>query len=96
MLHSFKRMVNSRSPPSWCRDHGWPTGDPHLTADRRTAPGDDSKAIPLPELERLWGNRDIPLRERTLWRLLYDSASRAEAVLALDVMADTDPDRRRR
>jgi hypothetical protein len=32
-------------------------------------------------LERVWGNRDIPLRERALWRLLYDSASRAEAVL---------------
>jgi integrase len=46
---------------------------------------DDSKAIPLPQLERLWGNRDIPLRERALWRLLYDSAARAEEVLGLDV-----------
>ena len=39
----------------------------------------DSSALP----------RDIPLRERALWRLLYDSASRAEAVLGLDV---PDPD----
>ena len=48
-------------------------------------PSDDSKAIPLPQLERLWGNRDIPLRERALWRLLYDSAARAEEALGLDV-----------
>ena len=80
-----RHVATVRSFLSWCRDHGWPAGDLHLTADRRTASGDDSKAIPLPELERLWGNRDIPLRERALWRLLYDSASRAEAVLALDV-----------
>ena len=31
------------------------------------------------------GRPEIPLRERALWRLLYDSASRAEAVLGLDV-----------
>jgi integrase len=29
--------------------------------------------------------RDVPLREKTLWRMLYESASRASAVLALDV-----------
>jgi integrase len=70
---------------SWCRDHGWPAGDLYLAADRRTVAADDSKAIPLPQLERLWGNREIPLRERALWRLLYDSAARAEEVLGLDV-----------
>jgi site-specific recombinase XerC len=31
------------------------------------------------------GNRAVPLRERALWRLLYDSAARAEEVLGLDV-----------
>jgi integrase len=33
----------------------------------------------------LWARADIPLRERTLWRLLYDSAARAEEVVGLDV-----------
>ena len=28
---------------------------------------------------------DIPLRERALWRLLYDSGARADEVLGLDV-----------
>ena len=79
-----RHVATVRSFLSWCRDHGWPAGDLRLAADRPVA-ADDSKAIPLPELERLWGNRDIPLRERALWRLLYDSAARAESVLALDV-----------
>jgi site-specific recombinase XerD len=29
--------------------------------------------------------RDAPLREKTLWRMLYESASRAVAVLALNI-----------
>jgi integrase len=70
---------------SWCRRHGWPAGDLELRADRRSVPGDDTKAIPLPELERLWARSDVPLRERALWRLLYDSAARAEEALGLDI-----------
>jgi integrase len=70
---------------SWCRRHGWPAGNLELRADRRAAPDDDTRAIPLPELERLWARADIPLRERALWRLLYDSAARAEEALGLDV-----------
>ena len=56
-----------------------------LRADRRARPEDDTRAIPLPELERPWSRTDIPLRERALWRLLYDSAVRAEEALGLDV-----------
>ena len=82
-----RHVATVRSFTSWCRGHGWPVGDLQLTADRRAVPADDSKAIPLPELERLWSRRDIPLRERALWRLLYDSAARAEEVLGLDVPA---------
>ena len=70
---------------SWCRRHGWPAGNLQLRADRRAAPNDDTRAIPRPELERLWARADIALRERALWRLLYDSAARAEEALGLDV-----------
>ena len=47
---------------------------------RLTGSEDDTRAIPLPELDRLWARTDIPLRERALWRLLYDSAARADGV----------------
>jgi len=33
----------------------------------------------------VWTRADIPLRERALWRLLYDTAARAGEFLALDV-----------
>jgi integrase/recombinase XerC/integrase/recombinase XerD len=37
---------------------------------------------------------DIPLRERTLWRLLYETAARPAEVLALDVEDLDLPNRR--
>lgn len=46
---------------------------------------DETKAIDPEELQHLWDPDAVALRERTLWRLLYESSSRAEAVLALDV-----------
>jgi hypothetical protein len=39
------------------------------------------RAIPRPELERQCAGSDIPPRGRALWRLLYDSAARADEVL---------------
>jgi integrase len=46
---------------------------------------DHTRSIPLASLERLWERRDIDLRERTLWRLLYETAARADEVLRLKV-----------
>jgi site-specific recombinase XerD len=80
-----RQVATVRSWLSWCRRHGWPVGDLTLRADRRTVPDDTTRVIALPVLERLWSRQDIPLRERALWRLLYDSAARAEEALALNV-----------
>jgi integrase len=33
----------------------------------------------------LFARRDLARRERTLWRLLYETAARADELLALDV-----------
>jgi integrase/recombinase XerD len=43
------------------------------------------RALTRAQLERLFARRDLPLRERTLWRLLYETAARANELLALDV-----------
>jgi integrase len=45
-------------------------------------------------IDRICTRRDIPLRERLLWRMLYETASRATAVLELNV-EDCDFDNRR-
>ena len=52
------------------------------------------RALTRGQLERLFGRRDLPLRERNLWRLLYETAARANELLALDV-ADLDLANRR-
>jgi site-specific recombinase XerD len=80
-----RHLATTGSFLAWCRRHGWPAGNLTLRVDRRPTGEDETRAIPLPDLERLWARSDIPLRERALWRLLYDSAARAEEVLGLDV-----------
>jgi integrase len=59
--------------------------DGDLELQRRAEKQDHTRSIPLASLERLWERRDIDLRERTLWRLLYETAARADEVLRLDV-----------
>jgi integrase len=58
-------------------------GDVEL--QRRAEKHDHTRSIPSASLERLWERRDIDLRERTLWRMLYETAARADEVLRLDV-----------
>lgn len=80
-----RNVATVRSFLAWCRRHGWPVGDLALRVDRRPVPDDDTKVIPLAELERLWSRADVPVRERAFWRLCYDTAGRAEEILGLDV-----------
>jgi len=83
-----------RSFFAYCARQRWIVEDPSEALERRRVPEDETKAIPHTELEKLWGRRDVPLRERTLWRLLYETAGRAQEILELDV-ADVDlPNRR--
>ena len=59
--------------------------DPTEAIERRRVSIDETKAVPLEALEALWGRRDVALREKALWRLLYETAARAAEVLNLDV-----------
>jgi len=52
---------------------------------RRKETQDNTRSIPIAQLERLWERQTLPLRERTLWRMLYETAARAEEVLSLNV-----------
>jgi integrase len=58
--------------------------DPSPVLDRRREPEDQARWLPRHELERLWARRDIPLREKAFWRLLYETAARASEILRLD------------
>ncbi|MFF0862007.1 tyrosine-type recombinase/integrase [Nonomuraea sp. NPDC003560] len=51
----------------------------------RKTPQRGDRAIPAVRLEKLFTDDRHPLRERVLWRLLYETAARAEEILPLDV-----------
>lgn len=61
---------------------------------RRKAARRGDHAIPAARLEKLFTDDRHPLRERTLWRLLYETAARAEEILCLNV-EDRDVEYRR-
>jgi integrase len=79
---------------AYCRRRRWLTGDLAGDLQRRPEPADRTKAIPLAELERLWKRDDVAVREKALWRLLYETAARASEALAINV-EDVDLDNKR-
>ncbi|GAA5070784.1 tyrosine-type recombinase/integrase [Streptomyces similanensis] len=60
----------------------------------RTVDQDETKAVDREDLDVLWDPETAALRERALWRAMYESSSRAAALLALDI-PDLDLKRRR-
>jgi len=80
-----RHRATLRSLFAYCRRQGWILEDPTEATERRRDHEDRTRAIDRGELERLWARRDVPLRERALWRLLYETAGRANEILTLDV-----------
>lgn len=79
-----RQLATLRSFLAYCRRRSWLT-DTQLEASRRREHEDRTRSIPAVELERLWRREDVALRDKTLWRLLYESAARATEVLSLDL-----------
>jgi hypothetical protein len=79
---------------AYCHRHRWLTTDLAGELERRPEPADRTKAIPLAELERLWKRDDVAVREKALWRFLYETAARASEALAINV-EDADLDNKR-
>lgn len=52
---------------------------------RQLAGRDQRRAIARDDLEAVLSDRALRLREKTLWRILYETAARASEVLSLDV-----------
>jgi len=80
---------------NWCASRKrWPAPQLPGDAERPKEHSDTTRALPRGRIERLLSRRDIPLREKTLWRMLYETAARASEVLALNV-EDLDLEQRR-
>ncbi|MFF5265303.1 tyrosine-type recombinase/integrase [Actinomadura viridis] len=80
---------------TWCQaKKHWAAPSVPADAERRHEPVDETKAVGKTSIQRLLSRRDIPLRERTLWRMLYETAARAAEILSLNV-EDLDLENRR-
>lgn len=65
---------------AWCAEQGWTAEDQlprlaKLTRRRRPRPPGD-RVLPVEVIDRLCRRPDLPLREKTLWRLAYEPQAR--------------------
>jgi integrase len=71
---------------TWCATkQNWTAPTMPAAVERQRENTDDTKAVSRSRIDRLCRRRDVPLREKALWRMLYESTSRASAVLALNI-----------
>ncbi|QYC38830.1 site-specific tyrosine recombinase XerC [Nonomuraea coxensis DSM 45129] len=68
----------------WWRARGWLATNPIVGIERRPAPPDRTRALSRAQITALLELK-APLREKTLWRMLYDTCARAEEILSLDI-----------
>ena len=80
-----RHVATLRSFTAFARRRGWLTADPAGVLERRNEPADRTKAIARSSLERLFRREDVAIREKCLWRLLYETAARAQEVLSADI-----------
>jgi integrase len=80
-----RHVATLRSFAAFCVRRGWVAAPFAEGLARRREPADRTKAIPYAQLERLWRRDDVAVREKALWRLLYETAARAGEVLSLNV-----------
>jgi len=68
--------------------------NPARRLERRKPARRGDRSIPRARLDKLFTNDKHSLRERVLWRMLYETAARAEELLSLNI-EDLDPEFRR-
>ncbi|MFF5212159.1 tyrosine-type recombinase/integrase [Streptosporangium sp. NPDC000396] len=70
---------------TWAQRQELLATNPARRLERRKPARRGDRAIPRARLETLFADPAHALRERLLWRLLYDTAARAEEILTLNV-----------
>jgi len=83
-----------RAAAAYWQRQGWLAADFTRLLERRRPRPDRARALSRGEVEQLLTREDIPLRERTFWSMLYETAARADEVLALDIEDLDRPNRR--
>jgi len=79
---------------AWAQRNEILATNPARRLERRKPARRGDRSIPRARLERLFTDNRHGLRERVLWRMLYETAARAEEILTLNI-EDLDPEFRR-
>lgn len=69
----------------WCRDHGCDAPSVPAWAKRPAEPDLQTPLLSKTAIDRLIARRDVSLREKTLWQMLYETAARADEILDLNI-----------
>jgi integrase len=74
-----------RSAGAYWAEQDWVSLDPALRLRRRRTAPDRDRALPREVVEQLLADEHHSLRDRLLWRMLYETAARSAEILGLDV-----------
>ncbi|MGW8366825.1 tyrosine-type recombinase/integrase [Streptomyces wedmorensis] len=69
----------------WCRERGYEGPAVPARAKRMAVPDSETPARSKMAIDRLMARREVHLREKTLWRMLYETAGRAEEILGVNI-----------
>jgi integrase len=81
----LRQLAILRSASASWRRRAWLSMDPTVGLERPNVPLDRTRALTRDQVGSLWRRDDIGVRERALWRLLYETAARANEILSLDI-----------
>jgi site-specific recombinase XerD len=69
----------------WCGEHGYDGPKVPAWAKRMTPPDSETPARSKMAIDRLIARRNVHLREKTLWRMLYETVARSEEILGVNI-----------
>ncbi|MBL1119713.1 site-specific integrase [Streptomyces sp. 110] len=69
----------------WCTERGYDGPSVPAWVKRLTLPDSQTPARSKMAVDRLIARRDVHLREKTLWRMLYETVARSEEILEVNI-----------
>ncbi|ALV49430.1 MULTISPECIES: tyrosine-type recombinase/integrase [Streptomyces] len=69
----------------WCESYGYDGPAVPAWTKRLAVPDSETPARSKMAVDRLIARREVHLREKTLWRMLYETAARAEEILGANI-----------
>ncbi|MCX5103873.1 MULTISPECIES: site-specific integrase [unclassified Streptomyces] len=69
----------------WCRERGYDGPAVPAWTKRLVVPDSETPARSRMAIDRLIARREVHLREKTLWRMLYETAARSEEILGVNI-----------